>query len=379
MTEKTSTRQKTGMAAILCLILSLMLTGCMVSMEYPEEESAAVIKETSAEEGNLKKAENAALAFLQAVVNQKYEGTAQMVYLPEGSIITDDDVAYCISQGKYADLTGNTSISDFALTGSTTEKTASFKAGKTTFQLPLKLGTDNLWKVVLDGLYVENWSVKAPGKCALLLDGHDAAPYKKTSSVQDSAYTTYTFPALSIRKHEITAISPLYGTFTQAVTPKATSDTFTMVCSLSEQETGNILGCIKTIWNSLYEAYRNGADVPAIKKYFASDFDTNLMTDILRTHFPKLEGGKKQTFSDFMMTEILPWNNDNYGAATLQNEDAVSVTFGYRLEFVDEKGDYHNCNKVTSIVMIYENGTYKIKEVPDTELFSDSDYTKNDY
>lgn len=367
------------MALLLCVAAALFLTGCMVSMEYPEEESAAVIKETSSEEGNIKKAETTALSFLQAVVNQKYDGTAAMVFLPEGSIITDDDIAYCISQGKYADLTGNASISDFALTGSTTEKTVSFKAGKASYQLSLKLGTDNLWKVVLDDLYVENWSVKAPGKCTLMLDGLDAESYRKVSSNTDSAYTTYTFPAVSARKHELVAKSPLYGTFSQSVTPKATSDTYTMVCSLSEQETGNILNCIRTIWNGLYDDYRTGADVPAIKKYFSSGFDTNGMTDILRTHFPKLEGGKKKTYSDFIMTEITAWNTDNYGAATLQNDDAVAVTFGYRIEFVDEEGEYHNCNKVTNIVMIYEGGTYKIKSVPDTDLFSDNDYEKNDF
>lgn len=229
-------------------------------------------------------------------------------------------------------------------------------------------------------MYVENWSIKVPGDCTVTVDDQDVNSYKVTMQNIDAAYALYTFPAISTGSHTIVVTSSLYGSFTQSVTPKKTSDTYTMICKISDQETSNILSCIKSIWNGLYSDYKGGADVPSIRKYFTSTVDTNILTNILTSYFQILEGEKSNTtYSGFYITDVVPWTTDNYGAAILETNNSVTVNFGYRLEFVDGQGEYHNCNKVTSLVMAYEDGTYKIKTIPDTSLFTDNDYTNNDY
>ena len=213
------------------------------------------------------------------------------------------------------------------------------------------------------------------------MDDKDIEAYKKDMS-GDVSYCLYTFPAIAAKTHRVVITSGLYGRFTQDITPKTSSDTYPVICEVSDAETGNILKCVQSIWNGIYESYLNGADVPAIRKYFTEDFDTNTLTQILNNYLPSLcvNAGKKDiTYQNFFLSDIDPWKKDNYGAAILSSDNSVQVTFAYRLEFTDSNGDYHNCNKVTTLTMAYEDRTYRIKSLNNSTIFTYNNFNSNDF
>lgn len=363
-------------------MVAMNTTGCLVSIEYKDEVATQSREDDlNTEEGSLQRAEKTTREFAAKLLTQSFSEITELLNLPPGYFISDSDAQYFLERSSLAELIGTgEEISNIELDGSAVEKTAEFTVGKKKYSINLVLSDDSAWKVDVPSMFVENWSIKVPGDCTVTVDDQDVSSYKMTMQNIDAAYALYTFPAISTGSHTLVVSSSLYGSFTQNITPKKTSDTYTMVCKISDQETSNILSCVKTIWNGLYSDYKSGADVPSIRKYFTSTVDTNILTNILTSYFPSLEGEKSNTnYSGFYVTDVIPWTTDNYGAAVLETNNSVTVNFGYRLEFVDDQGEYHNCNKATSLVMAYEDGTYKIKTIPDTTLFTDNDYTNNDY
>ena len=369
-----------GMAAA---SISISTTGCLVKLEYSDSVVSSNEKSNaSSSESSSQRAENAVKSFSSKLLTMSFDGITDLLNLPDGYFISDDDAKSFFERTSLADIIGSGSeLSGISFDGSAVEKTATITVNKKDYSFTIILCNDGSWKVDVPSLYVENWSLKVPDSCTVTVDGQDVASFKQSMQNIDAAYAIYTFPAISASEHEVKVTSSLYGTFTQKMTPQKTSDTYTVICKISEQETSNILTCIKAIWNGLYSDYKAGADVPSIRKYFTSTVDTNELTSILNEYFPQLEGGQNSSvqYSGFYVTDITPWTMDNYGAALLETNNSVTVNFGYRLEFVDSAGEYHNCNKATSIVMAYEDSTYKIKELSDTTLFTDNDYTNNDY
>ena len=365
-----------------CLCALIFLTGC-IKMGMPEGEVPDETVETvSADQSNSKKAETAVLGFVSRLKAGDYNGLSESIYLPEGAFIFQEDLEWFLPRSQVGEIiSSEEEISGITVSGTAIEKTVSFTFGSGQYALDLRLGNDNLWKIILDGLYVENWSLRIPAGCTLTVDEKNVDGYRRDLS-SDQEYSVYTFPAIAAKTHRIAVTSSLYGRFTQEITPKSSSDTVPVICGIGEAETGNILRCIQIIWNGIYEAYTEGADVPDIRKYFVKDYDTNALTMLLKCNLPSLCTDAKNrgvTYRNFYLSAIEPWKKDNYGAATLAADNAVYVTFGYRLEFTDSEGNYHNCNKVTSLTVAYEGGTYRIRSLNDSTLFTYNNYQANDF
>lgn len=379
-------RKKLVLTTLIIMVFMCLLNGCMMVGDSDEEDTTETV--VSIEEGNIQKAQRTIVNFVDAVRKQDYDSVLSLLYLPENAFIDSDDMAWYIPKSEYGDITGtDNSISDFSMDGTAVEKTAIFTIGKEKHSISLKLRDDNTWGVVLSNGYFENWNLRTPGGCTVTLDGKDLSMYKKekiettTESTEATinAYDTYTLPAITAREHTLSLSSSLYGEFTQTVTPKSSSDTYTMVCKINDAESENVLKCIMAIWNSIYEVNENEGNVPEIQKYFVNGYDTNSLTDILKKDLKSLKQGSGVKYSNFYMSEIKPWDKDNYGAVLLQGNNILSATFGYRLEFTDSEGEYHNANKVTTLYMAYEDSTYKIYSLNESKIFSENDYKNNDY
>ena len=361
---------------VLLAAACVFLTGCVSVSAGETGDDTAV----STEESNLRKAENAVRSFTDALGKSDMAAVMDRIYLPEDAFISESDIEWYILRSSFAELYGDPcSITDISVNGTAVEKDVKVKAGKRSYGMKLKLGTDNTWKVCVDDAYFENWALKIPGGCGVTVDGKNVSEYLKKGTPGDEK-DTYLFTTIAAKEHEISISSSLYGKFTMNVTPKSSSETYTAVCRIGEAETANILNSVQYIWNSLYDAYAEGQDVPSARRYFSSDYDLNGITAVMNESFPELQKGSgKESYGNFYMSEIIPWNSNNYGAARLNTDDSVRVEFGYKIEFSDDSGNYHNCNRVTDICMVYEDGAYRILSVPDGTLFSYNDYTRNDF
>lgn len=302
--------------------------------------------------------------------------------MPVNSFISDADIEWYITRTPLADITGvsieslEINVSDGAL-----KKTAEVYVNKSGYAFDMELDSDNMWKIVLPELYVENWSLKIPKGCTAIVDGEAIDAYRVPATVIDT-YDTYTFPAVAKQNMKVETTSSIFGSFTQEITPLTDSESIPVICKLNDAETTSILRQIQNIWNGLYTDYKNGVEIQAIKKYFTEDFDNTVMTSLFFSYFPTLEKSEKEkdvTFFNFYMKEAIPWTKDNYGCAILSSDNSVLVNFGYRIDFISSTGGAYNTNKVTEITMAYEDQTYKIKEVNDNSLFYDNDYTTNDF
>lgn len=363
--------------------IMLVLSGCVQQLGATDGSMEDIsLSETSAEEGNIKKAETTINNFIAAISTQAYTGIKDYIYMPDNSFVSDDDVKWYISRSALGDITGTgKTVDSIEVNGSTLEKTGTFSIGKSTYSLDLTLGDDNTWKVILPDFLAENFSLRVPGGCSVTVDNVDIANYKNEAlSSTDTTYETYSIPSLALKEHDVIVTSSLYGDFSLTVTPKSSSDTYTCICKIGDAETTNVLKAIQTIWNGIYTDYKAGADVPAIKKYFVTEFDTNTLTNILTKQLPALEKGTSGlTYSSFYMSLIQPYTKDNYGAVILASDNSLLCNFMYKTEFTDSEGGYHSCNKISQLTVCYENGTYKLQALNDEEIFTDNDFNNNDF
>ena len=365
---------------------TLNISGCAKLSEDFDEAQAETESQTSSEEGLVTKAENLVREFVTDVNLQQYAGISSMVYMPQNSFVSDNNIQWFILRTSLADVTGiNIKSFDISISDGALEKDATVYINKSGYKLHLILDTDNTWKIELPGLFVENWSLKVPKGCTITVDGNNVDDYLIPATMIDT-YDTYTFPAVAKQDMQVETTSSIYGSFTQTVSPTANSETVPLICKINDAETTSILRQIQNIWNNLYTDYKNGVDVEAVKKYFTDDIDNNMVTSIMTTYFPALENpgdsGKEQgSYINFYMKEIIPWTKDNYGSAILQSDNTIQVNFGYRLDFTSTAGGVFNLNKVSSITVQYDKqeATYKICRVDDTKLFYNNDYSSNDY
>ena len=368
-----------AMSALLCL----SLTGCM---QLTEGDGVEEVKETSADEGNTKKAANAAISFVEALSGDMLDDACAMVYIPQDAFVSDEDIKWYLPRSDYGDIykTGK-SVTDITVGGTSIEKTATVQLDKASYMITLKLGDDNTWKVDIDKAFVDNWSIKTPRGCTVTVDDRNIDPYLVPSATDESS-NTYTFPSIMSRTHKIVVSSSLYRSFVEETTPRISSDTHQVICAIGEAETANILKSLQNIWNNLYSAYTEGRDVQDIRQYFVTGYDLNLLTDLMTKQFPKLTRATDEVgYKNFYMSSITPYNKNNYGAAILDADNAVNVSIKFTLEFIDDKGEYHQVNRISSVVMCYEKnesgtaGRYKIKSLPDDVLFTSNDYDQNDF
>lgn len=337
------------------------------------------------EEGSVAKAENCVKNFINAINTQNFDGIADMIYLPENAFVSDKNVEWYLQRSGVSDITGvkiknfDVEISDGALT-----KDATVYINKSGYQLSLAMDADNQWKIVMNDMFVENWSLKVPKGCTITVDGVDVDQYKIQATAID-VYDTYTFPAIAKQSVQVDTKSSLFGSFTQTITPSADSETVPLICKINDAETTNILRQIQNVWNALYTDYTNGVDIESVKKYFTDDFDNSVITDIMFNYFQALEKPAESedqvSYSNFYMKEAIPWTTNNYGCAILNTSDSVLVNFGYRLDFTSTNGGSYTLKKISQITMAYDSAesTYKIKQVNDPKLFYNNDYTLNDY
>lgn len=373
---------------IMIIVVSVTISGCMMKISESFDENIETESETSVEEGITAKAETQVRDFIKKVNLQDYDGISQIVYMPQNAFVRDEDIKWYIDRSPLADITGiKINNLDIKIDGDAVKKNIAVYINKKGYLVPLVLDKDNNWKIQLPDLYVENWTLKVPKDCSVLVDNTRIDKYKSKVSITDE-YDTYLFPAITKKELESVVESSIFGMFKQKITPLMDSETYPLICVLGDAETTNVLRSIQNIWNSLYNDYRNSTEVPALEKYFTSDFDKTEMTNIIFNYFPALETGPRDNtsrenikYSSFFMKEVVPWTKDNYGAAILATDNSILVNFGYRIDFVSSNGGAYNTNKVSQLTMEYDNtnSVYKIKKVNNSKLFMDNDYTKNDY
>ena len=138
------------------------------------------------EEGSVAKAENCVKNFINAINTQNFDGIADMIYLPENAFVSDKNVEWYLQRSGVSDITGvkiknfDVEISDGALT-----KDATVYINKSGYQLSLAMDTDNQWKIVMNDMFVENWSLKVPKGCTITVDGVDVDQYKIPATAID--------------------------------------------------------------------------------------------------------------------------------------------------------------------------------------------------
>lgn len=394
---------KTIVILTMVLCACCFCTACMQVSETPVEsvtEEIPTESETSAEAGLTAKATEAALDFIKAVKLQNYDGITNMINLPDNAFVIDDDVKWFVEHSALGNITGsneeNHVVSVEDSDGLSVQKKVSIKVGKKAFSLVLVLNDESEWKINLPALVQEKWVMDIPKGCSVTMNEMEVSVFKREDLTSADKYDEYVFPAIAKRPYKIRVTSSLFGTFEQSTTPQSASDHYVAICKINDLEVVNILTSIQAIWNGLYTDYGNGATVTDVTRYFSDSFASNDITNIMLNYFPALENTKVSdksagTYlpdnkenpvkpnSGFYMKEIIPWIKNNYGAAILVADDIVQVNFGYRLEFTTNGGGLHNANKVSQVELQYANSTYKLASIPDSGLFTDCDYTKNDY
>ena len=133
--------------------------------ESPDPENAGT--EGSREKANYRILED----FADALSAGDYAAMKEIVYLPENSILTEDDLEYSLLRSDYVDLMESAEIRIEDFDGSAGSSHAVLRAGQDEVSVSAALKDDNKWYIELPEIYSEDVTILAPAKAQVTLNG----------------------------------------------------------------------------------------------------------------------------------------------------------------------------------------------------------------
>ncbi len=232
--------------------------------ESPDPENAGT--EGSREKANYRILED----FADALSAGDYAAMKEIVYLPENSILTEDDLEYSLLRSDYVDLMESAEIRIEDFDGSAGSSHAVLRAGQDEVSVSAALKDDNKWYIELPEIYSEDVTILAPAKAQVTLNGVelDTGAARKHSAAQGRVVYTVTIP-----KRPITAVvNTIFGDLEKEMVRRDDDpEAMYSICPAPDDVLmEEIMTAVKTDIEALYALYEAGSmEVTSWQPYFS--------------------------------------------------------------------------------------------------------------
>lgn len=329
-------------------------------------------------DADVKRVLESAQEYVDAIKSKDVQKVKDVIYLPEGSYLTNDellDMIQVIDMGTYFG-DEEAEIKRIGLK----KKNESFREYSFTMQddsyIPVYFKYDkseDKWKAAIKSNMVYDKQIKIPAGCPFYIDGAEVTV--EPEAITDDygyAYDLYTIPAMHAHTYHF-AIETAWGKMTEEYECKD-SDTPDIVRLESNIEfTESYKNGLVQIWNALDEIVREDGTVEDARPYFDDEIEDEKIQKVLDS----LKGwydnnGEYQS----RQMEII----DIKGACANSSEIYTTRLY-YRCNNFNKEG----VNKTSdlcfgNITMILENDEWKIQNIRDNSMFrienNDNNYVK---
>lgn len=191
------------------IILAIGVTGCGGSSNDTEEYEP----QNKQEQQEKKVADR----FLKKIKKEDYDDLKSCVYLPEGALITDEDIKWLIPRSDFSDLIGNkmevvlTEIGDANVTLNEDDNidpscyTLKYVGeNEAEYDVIVIQDKKNDWYVYLDGLYSTDFTCYVKKGAILYLNDMEV-PMDYITDDEDKDYDEYTIPYVPNREFKLRA------------------------------------------------------------------------------------------------------------------------------------------------------------------------------
>lgn len=324
--------------------------------------------------------DEAVTKFLTMIKNKNFDLAYDMLYIPiESEFISRDDFDWYVMKsiiGRLKDA--DTSVKGIVcgVDGEVREINIKLLVGKKQeqFEMRARLNSENKWKMVLDDMYVYDWTLKAPKGVNLTYSTADITKYIKKS---DSNIDTYVFPIVPMREMELTA-SSLFDEHTVEITPqtnvnpkKGVDTSQTLLIEISGDALADALDGALLVTNGLNSAMCAGKPIDTCKDLIDKRVILNNLAEMYKIGVRQRERYREAggtTISEIIANPKEPSYVSGYDTVSLgigmymnmedKSKGVVEMRLHTRLELsnVEDKWHYFGGD---SKVLTYVNGSTK--------------------
>lgn len=310
--------------------------------------------------------------FLQAICDKNYSEVINLSYLPNSSHIVPEDIEAVLPETTYSYIFGNEDtikeiqISEDikTLDGNKIAHASILDAeGNVLAQYDISFiqNETHEWRIHIPDFYITDWQIKTCGGNAVLCINGEPVSDISYENIKDNfggnldTYRIYHFGAIGKATKTFSIRSDNFQEESLEITPGTDNDVLLRPL-MNEEESTKLLSDIKNAWNGLYTLFSEGNDYEAALDYFAEGTDASTVEAIWQDFIVLSENG-----NEFKITDIYLEPSDECFFYT----DTLAVAnFSYRSQWSSGSMTEHS-----SIIMIYEEGKYRIAIIPYEKFF----------
>ena len=312
------------------------VAGAQTEITFTEEDSSTETgqeddsSEAEDESYKNKPSYKAIEAFADSLAKEDYEAMFSLVYLPENSVLTVDDISYTIARTDYADLIGSDSIPIEGFDNTSTSAYAEIGAGQSSVSVQAVLDEkDNQWRIDIPGLYIRDVRILAPGKAQVSLNGVDLDMDSAVKHSNGQGRVVYT---VTVPNRQITGVTKtVFGDLEKVMVQRDEDDEadFTICPETDDALSEEVLEAIKSNVNAILALYEAGdLDVSNWQPYFSektSAEDIRAVQDAMKEMHEWNSKINQASLSSVLSREgHKPWVSSN---------DTVSVNVQFETRF----------------------------------------------
>lgn len=337
--------------------------------------------------------EETAENFIYSLAVNKFDESLSAMYLPDTALVTSEDIQQCLPRTSFR------SVSDINFDGNKMEIKAESQDYQNdtetvmtvnvvikdkengfvidNFKVSVYLNNDNYWAVDGSEFYYTDYQFYTPGgETKVSINGRElgdefiANKYYGTYS----CYTLYDVPYIAKKEVRINIKNDSMD-YSENVLPLSDDklDEEDMIF-MDESDNEEYFNVVMDIWNSLYKLYASGNGSSAALEYISSDADPRVAEIIWRC-FDSISGDNN---FDFSLSKCL--KNEEKPTFRI-TESRIFVNFRYELSWHYSKSLNweQNTRRYSNIILVVENGKYKIDSLTEIGLFTSANNFTHDW
>lgn len=344
------------------------------------------IPETDAEvEGTVemaaRTADKFALNYVFAIANNHYTAALDAFKVDGTPFMSANDIKYSAPRSALKNLINHAGKEVFLavntdLTNSSDGKATVYVDLQTddktleTFEVKVAMNADNVWYVVDDTYYIKDFYVLVPGNTELTVDG---IAVSDDLFVEDAGYNTladlYKLPVIGRSEKEFkVACANFEYTIKHIAEANDKENKFDAKKELDEEKLNAALDATKNIWNNMYNEWVENKDVD-LTKYFSKTSSPDYPANV-KAGFAELRKASSYEDIDHHIS-IIQKRPD--ASCFYVNDKVIILNFQYQLDWVWDfsMGGPESSRRFSHILLVEEDGEYKIFEISDSKLFNE--------
>lgn len=350
-------------------LMIVLLTACGGSKTAePSAESSTETEESAntntSNTAKNKKAPDVAVQFANALCDEDYEVILNLLYLPENSVVSADEIQEFLQRSSLANFLGGdyVEISDYKEYD--TSIVTTMTTGSDTCEVDFVLDANGNFALQMQAGWAER-QIIAPSGATIKINGVTldeaswSETYTKNDDNQELVLYTLICPVTDFSAHVTTDIESydidiIYNTDTKPYS--------VVNYNISESILTDICEDIKTNLNDIFNTIDSGnTNVTALQPYFASTMSNDIILEMIEWY------QNMETSVDVTIVE--PDDREDYQSYICSNND-IQMFVKFESSWAESK-THHG---YATFMITNENGSYQIKE---TKLYEDSFFTNH--